>query len=84
MRRREPDSVIDAVVPEVLLLPPRRWVTAAGVAGALCLACRLPHCSRGMELDSKLADAVLEVLPPSLCWVTAVPAAGVAGALYLA
>ena len=38
---REPDSnVIDAVVPEVLLLPPRCWVTAvlaAGVTGALCL-----------------------------------------------
>ena len=40
-RRKELDSnIADAVVPEVLLLPPRHWVTAvpaAGVAGALCL-----------------------------------------------
>ena len=46
VERREPDSVVDVVIPEISLLPPRRWVTfvpAAGVAEALCLVQRLPH-----------------------------------------
>ena len=36
-RRRELDfNLADAIVLEVRILPPYRWVTAAGVAGALC------------------------------------------------
>ena len=49
-------NVADAVVPGVLLLPLRHWVTAvpAASAGALCLVWWLPRCSRGRKLDSKL------------------------------
>ena len=77
-RRKELDSVADAVVPEVLLLPPCRWVTSVPdtSAGALCLVWWLLHCDRERELDSKLADVVLSLL------LAAVVSSSISGAVF--
>ena len=59
------DSISDAVVAEVHILPPHRWVTAvpaASVAGAFCLTKQLPYCGRGRELDSKLIKKIFQNL----------------------
>ena len=58
------------------LLPPRRWVTAAGT---LSLLRQLPCCSWGRGPDSKSVDVVLEICLLLLSrWATAVEVSGVA------
>ena len=77
-RENESDSnAIDAVF---FLLPPRRWVTAAGGLSSLQ---QLPCCSGGRGQDSKSVDVVLKVclLLPSR-WATAVVLSSVAGAVF--
>ena len=78
VRGKESDSnAVDAVF---FLLPPHRWVIAAGGLSSLR---QLLCCSWGRGPDSKSVDVVLEVrlLLPSR-WATAVVFSGVAGAVF--